>query len=226
MADTEHALIETLENALERAKPPGAQWAYHPIQSSTADGGAFTTIHVVTTDGRAVDPTFDFAGIARELGPQARPKVEDRKVYGPSQPLPYKVITGAGRPAVRDPVPARHAGRVWLAANRQTWNRGPRMTLQAIRIKHRPQACNTTSIQIFGAGGGIFWTRTFGLGMLRAGERPLDLREVEKANARALIWSVSGHANERFLQPVARRRLRADSSRALFSSARSRFDVG
>ncbi|HVU90483.1 MAG TPA: hypothetical protein VHD36_24385 [Pirellulales bacterium] len=95
MANTHPDIIATLERAIDRAKPPGVELSFHPIYSELADGSWFTTVHVVTTDGGAVDSEFDFAGIARELGEKAHPKIEDRKVYSQSQPLPYKVITGA-----------------------------------------------------------------------------------------------------------------------------------
>lgn len=88
-------IVATLEGAIERAKPSGVELTYQPIFSELSDGSWFTTVHVVTADGRAVAPTFDFAGIARELGPRAHPKIEDRKIYSPSEALPYKVITGA-----------------------------------------------------------------------------------------------------------------------------------
>ena len=94
MLDVQQEVVEVLQCAVDRAKPQGVQLAYHPIVGVQADSGAFTTVHVVTSDGQPVDPSFDFAAVARNLGEQARAKVEDRKVYGQQAPIPYKVITG------------------------------------------------------------------------------------------------------------------------------------
>ena len=88
-------VVEVLECAIDRAKPAGIKLTYHPITSGQPEAGSFTTIHVVTSDGRPVDAAFDFAAVARELGAQARAKIEDRKIYGPHEPVPYKVITGS-----------------------------------------------------------------------------------------------------------------------------------
>jgi len=68
---------------------------YHPILSGPKEKGSFTTIHVVTSDGRPVDASFDFQAVARELGEKTRAKIEDRKVYSQQPPVPYKVITGS-----------------------------------------------------------------------------------------------------------------------------------
>jgi hypothetical protein len=95
MVNTQQVVVEVLERAVERAKPAGSQLTYHPILGGQPETGAFTTIHVVTSDGRPVDAAFDFAAVARELGAQARAKIEDRKIYGHHEPVPYKVITGA-----------------------------------------------------------------------------------------------------------------------------------
>jgi hypothetical protein len=95
MADTQDDVIQALERAVERAKPAGAELTYHPILSDQPGGGSFTTVHVVTADGQPVRASFDFAAVARELGKKTHPKIEDRKIYGQSAPLPYKVITGS-----------------------------------------------------------------------------------------------------------------------------------
>jgi hypothetical protein len=95
MSDSPHDVIATLQRAVERAKPADVELTYHPIVSGQPDQGAFTTVHVVTVDGRPVDNSFDFAAVARELGTPARAKVEDRKIYGQKEPVPYKVITGS-----------------------------------------------------------------------------------------------------------------------------------
>ena len=94
MSDAQQDVIETLQRAVDRAKPRGIELAYHPVVGHP-QAGSFTTVHVVTSDGLPVDPSFDFEAVARELGEQTHAKVEDRKVYGQSAPLPYKVITGA-----------------------------------------------------------------------------------------------------------------------------------
>jgi len=88
-------VIETLQGAIERAKPAGVELAYHPILSDQPGEHSFTTIHVVTADGRPVADTFDFDAVARELGKKAHPRVVDRKIYTQREPVPYKVITGA-----------------------------------------------------------------------------------------------------------------------------------
>jgi hypothetical protein len=95
MVNTQKPIVELLASAVERAKPVGCELTYHPIVAGDAGAAAFTTIHVVTADGRPVDAAFDFAAVARQLGAGARAKVEDRKIYGHHEPLPYKVITGA-----------------------------------------------------------------------------------------------------------------------------------
>ena len=51
-------------------------------------------MHVVMADGQPVGGSFDFQAVARALGVNARAKVEDRKVYGQEEPLPYKVVSG------------------------------------------------------------------------------------------------------------------------------------
>jgi hypothetical protein len=94
MSDAQQEVVEVLQRAVDRAKPKGTQLAYHPIVSDQLGLGVFTTVHVVTSDGQPVDASFDFAAVARNLGSQARAKVEDRKVYGQQAPVPYKVITG------------------------------------------------------------------------------------------------------------------------------------
>jgi hypothetical protein len=94
MSDAQQDLIEVLERAVDRAKPQGTELTFHSIAGDQAGSGSFTTIHVVTSDGLPVDDAFDFQAVARELGEQARAKVEDRRVYSQQPPLPYKVITG------------------------------------------------------------------------------------------------------------------------------------
>ncbi|MBI2823683.1 MAG: hypothetical protein HYX69_03205 [Planctomycetia bacterium] len=95
MPNQQQEVVDVLQRAVDRAKPKSVELTYHPILCGPPESGAFTTIHVVASDGRPVDASFDFEGVAKELGPKARAKVEDRKVYSQSAPVPYKVITGA-----------------------------------------------------------------------------------------------------------------------------------
>ncbi len=96
MADVQQQLIEILQLAVEQAKPAGSTLAYHPVISEAPPGGsAFTTVHVITTDGQPVNRSFNFAAVAHALGAETKAKVEDRKIYGQQAPIPYKVITGA-----------------------------------------------------------------------------------------------------------------------------------